>query len=360
MRMLTKIMAVAVGAALVLSLAGCGEDNGPRATAGAAADPSLKGNLTVYTSLPDDQSGTYLASFKKTYPNVKLKVVQATPGAIADKLIKEKKKPVADVVWHTPLSAVMRAIEASALAQYAYHPGQIDALGGDFVDHDNPSNPYYVGTDLRMVAFAVNTGKTGGAAPATLSDLLDPKYKDQIVAPSIKTDAGYAFVSSLMENKSPENAWQYLADLDKNVSYYTDDEMVAVNDVADGNIGVGLAFDGPIVKTQNDGGTIEAVFPGLPDMSPWEMDVQGLVKKSGSAKVAKAFLDWSISDPAMAAYAVDTPVTGVDTGAEMPSGYPETWTEQLMLPANWSAMAANRAKLVAEWTKRFGKKVKEQ
>jgi hypothetical protein len=31
-----------------------------------------------------------------------------------------------------------------------------------------------------------------------------------------------------------------------------------------------------------------------------------------------------------------------------------------MLPANWSAMAANRAKLVAEWTKRFGKKVKEQ
>jgi iron(III) transport system substrate-binding protein len=356
-----KAGAVSLVAALAVGATGCGFGAKPAAKAGAkvTADPSVKGSISVYTSLPEAKAKSYLALFSKEYPNVTVTLVRDSAPALVDKLIKEKSAPVADVVWHTPLTSVQRAAEASALAPYLYHPGQIDAVSGDFRDTDHPDQPLFLGTDARMIGFAVNGSKAGGNGPATLDDLADPKYAGQLVMPSINTDAGYAFVADLIVLMEEAPAWEYLDKVDKNVAYYTDDESAPAKAAADGSAGVGIGFDKSVVDAQNGGNAVNAVFPGPPQLSPWEMDVDALVNKPSPSPVAKTFLDWAISDAAMTAYSDDTPMTSVDIGAGFPSGYPQTPSAQMMEPNDFRWTADNHQKVVAEWMKRYGKKIQK-
>lgn len=361
MRISRRVMAASLCVAVAASAAACSTAKAKQ-TAGSAPDPSVKGAITVYTSLAKTQADSYLGVFEKEYPNVRVDLVRDTAPAIAEKLIKEKKTPLADVVWHTPLSSVMAAAEASALAPYAYHPGQLDALSGDFRDADHPDQPLYAGVDARLIALAVNGGvlqQAGASEPKVLDDLADPKFAGQLVLPSINTEAGYALVSNLIVNMDEGPAWEFLDKLDKNVAYYADDEAAPAKAAASGSAGVGISWDTAVVDAQNGGNAVDAVFPGPPQLSPWEMDVDALVRKPTPSDAAKTFLDWAISDPAMAAYAKDTPVTSVAIGQGFPSGYPSDPSQQMMEPNDFNWTADNHAKVVAEWMKRYGKKIKK-
>ena len=61
----------------------------------------------------------------------------------------------------------------------------------------------------------------------------------------------------------------------------------------------------------------------------------------------------------MGVYAADTPITSVDEGNQ-PQGYPATISDQLMQAEDFSYLAANHDKIVTEWMKRYGKKIKAQ
>ena len=96
MRIVGKLMAVSLCAVLAISMAGCGHKK-VHAKSGAlvAADPSVKGAVTVYTSTPKAQADRYLAEFQREYPNVTLSVVDGgervivvnAPGAAAGTLV---------------------------------------------------------------------------------------------------------------------------------------------------------------------------------------------------------------------------------------------------------------------------------
>ena len=360
MRIVPKLVAVALCAALALSAAGCGHKKVlAKSTKGVSVDRSVVGTLTVYTSTPQAQADKYLADFKDQYPNVTLSVITSTPVGIVAKAMKEKKAPVADVIWRTPLSAVYAADEASALASYVYHPGQYDAVAADYSDPDTPEPPLVTGTDARIIGWAVNTSKTGGSAPQSFADLTDSKYSGQIVMPSINTDAGYTMVSLLLSFDGEDTAWPYLDQLNKNVAYYTDDEAAPAKAVAEGSAGVGIGWDKQITDAASSG-SAQVVFPGLPEMSPYDVDADALVNKPQPSAAAKVFLEWAISDSAMGAYAEDTPITSVDEGDGLPAGYPPSVSDQLMQNADWSYMADNHTQIVKEWMKRYGKKIKAQ
>jgi len=360
MRSLTRLAAVALCAVLAVSIAGCGHHRKTAKSQDISADPSVVGTVTVYTSTPTSQANRYLSDFRKQYPNVKLTVVSDTATATVARLIKEKKAPVADVVWHTPLSAVYGADEATALAAYAYHPGQYDAVQADYSDPDHPDNPLVTGTDAQIIGWVVDTSKTGGSTPAAFADLTDSKYQGQIVMPAITTDAGYTMVSLLLSSDGEDTTWPYLDQLDKNVAYYTTDQDAPAQAVADGNAAIGIGFDKAVTDAGNSGGSTQIVWPALPEMSPYDIDVDALVAKPAPKSAAKVFLDWAISDSAMNQYAVDTPITSVDEGNGLPQGYPPSISDQLIQNADWGYMADNRAAIVAKWMKRYGKKVRAQ
>jgi iron(III) transport system substrate-binding protein len=359
MRTVTKMASVALCVALLVPMVGCRHHK--KASGDAVnADPSVTGSITVYTSLTQDRVDSYLAAFKSTYPNVTVKVVRDTPTAISARIVKEKKAPLADVVWHTPLSSLTAAEETGALQAYVYPPGQYDAVQGSFADGDHGALPQFVGVDARMIGWLVNSGKTGGSTPQTFDDLVDPKYRGQIVMPSVNTEAGYTIVATIISLKGEDDGWPYLDSLDQNVSYYTNTDDAAPKAAQSGDAGVGLGWDNDIIGDAQGGGGAQAAWPGQPELSPYDLDVDALLKPTAS-KAAKTFLNWAISDDAMNAYAKDTPITAVDEGTGLPTGYPNgDVTDQFNTNMDFQFLADNHDQIVAEWMKRYGKKIRGQ
>ena len=67
---------------------------------------------------------------------------------------------------------------------------------------------------------------------------------------------------------------------------------------------------------------------------------------------AKTFLDWAISAEVMSAYAKVYPVTAYATGVAVPEGYPAEPEKQL-IKNDFSWAAANRARILDEWSRRY-------
>jgi iron(III) transport system substrate-binding protein len=359
MRTSRTLALVACFVLVAVLVSGCGHKTRHAKTA-VAADYSVTGTLTVNTSLPTATATRYLVEFKREYPKVKVALVSAPATQTVASIIANKKAPIADVVWHTPLSALYAAYEAKALMAYAYHPGQIDAVIPYCTDPNTPEKPIVTGTDARVIAFAVNPSKVGGASPPGFAELAESKYKGQIVMPSVNTDAGYNMIASLLSTMD-ESAWEYFDQLNANVAYYTTESTLAVDAVKAGTAGIAIGFDPEVVKAANgSSGAIHAVFPGLPDMSPYEVDADGLIATTTPTPAAKAFMEWAISDPAMELYAADTPITSVDQGKKLPAGYPAVVSDQLMQNEDFEFSASNRKRIVAEWMKRYGSKIKKK
>ncbi len=65
-----------------------------------------KTELTVYTALEAEQLKTYKQAFEKANPDVEIKWVRDSTGIITAKLLAEKDRPQADVVWGLAASSL--------------------------------------------------------------------------------------------------------------------------------------------------------------------------------------------------------------------------------------------------------------
>lgn len=353
LRMLARALVVGALVSGVVVATGCGASDEPEAPS-VQADPSVRGDLTVYTSLEPEQADSYLQLFKQAHPNINVNLVSDTPQRITERLIEEKDAPVADVVWHTPLSWLMSASLASVLATYTYPAELFEPVAADYIDPDTK----WIGTNARLIAFAINKDRIKGEPPVVFEQLADSRYKGQFVLPSINTDVGYTMYSSLIVYYDEELAYEVFDAIHKNVQYYTDDPEAALEAVVNGQAGLTIGYDRRVVDLDQQG-KLTAVFPGIPDVSPWELDVNAAVRKEGGpSEPAKRFLEWAISRPAMTAYHKDTPSTAVKVTERPPKGYPEEFETQLMQPVDFEFVSKNRDRIVAEWMKRYGEKIR--
>ncbi|MGV3069864.1 putative 2-aminoethylphosphonate ABC transporter substrate-binding protein, partial [Proteus mirabilis] len=55
--------------------------------------------ITVYTAIESEQLQAYKQAFEAKYPDIKIKWVRDSTGIITAKLLAEKDRPQADVVW---------------------------------------------------------------------------------------------------------------------------------------------------------------------------------------------------------------------------------------------------------------------
>jgi iron(III) transport system substrate-binding protein len=85
------------------------------------------------------------------------------------------------------------------------------------------------------------------------------------------------------------------------------------------------------------------------------VEANALVKKPQIKDASKTFLDWAISPAAMEKYAQNFSITSVKTDVKLPEGFPADPEKQLAEnDLVWAA--ANRDRILAEWTKRYDAK----
>jgi iron(III) transport system substrate-binding protein len=234
-----------------------------------------------------------------------------------------------------------------------YAPKGLDKIQGLFRDKANP--PSWIGIDIYMSAFCVNTEitkKNNLPMPASWADLTKPVYKGQVVMPNpASSGTGYLSVASILQRMGEAEGWKYLDALDKNIAEYTKSGSKPCKDAAAGERAIGVSFEYVALEMKKKGSPVEMVLPK--EGSGYEMEANALTKKGAKNPAAKQFLDWAASDEAMALYAKYFAAVAV-AGLPVPEGLPKDITK-VVYPNDFEWSAKNRDRILAEWQKRYAK-----
>jgi iron(III) transport system substrate-binding protein len=333
-------------ATLVILLTAC-------STAEADIEDSLTGEIVVYTTTPEELVERYLAIFKKEYPDIKVTYVRASTGPTTERLLAEADNPQADLIWGLAATSLL-IIEWYELLQ-PYSPKGLERVDQRFRDLANP--PHWVGTDVWMSAFCVNTveiDKFGIKTPQSWEDLLDPMYAGYLVMPNPNSSGtGFLSLSGIIQLYREAGSLDYLDKLHQNMGVYTHSGSKPTKLVAKGDYPIGIAAGYQCRQRKNDGAPVSIIFPT--EGSGWDMKGNALLKKENIKPAAKTFLDWAISDSAMKGYAQDKAVTSVETDHPVPEGFPADPKAQL-IDNDFPWVAANRKWILERWLTNYDEK----
>ncbi|MFO7714526.1 putative 2-aminoethylphosphonate ABC transporter substrate-binding protein [Desulfosarcina sp.] len=306
--------------------------------------------LLVYTALEDDEIPGYLAIFKKAHPAITVKIVRDSTGIITAKLLAEKDNPQADVVWGTAATSLMLCDQAGMVEPYA--PKGLEKVRSKMRDAQNP--PHWVGIKAWMTGFCVNTIECANLklpTPASFDDLLDPLYRGQLAMSNpASSGTGFLTVSAILQTMGEEKGWAYLDKLHDNIARYTHSGSKPCKLAGAGEVAIGISFAYRGFMQKQKGEPVLTVFPT--EGSGWDVEANCLIKKATLKPAAKTFLDWAISEEIMKSYAQVYPVTAYATGVPIPEGFPAE-PERQLIENDFDWAAKNRARILAEWTRRY-------
>ena len=325
---------------LALVLSACGGDD-------------EKSKIVIYTAKEPEEIEDYIQGMAaKTLDDIELEVLRLSTGDLTARLLAEKDNPQADVIWGTAATSMIIFDNEGMLEPYA--PKGVGDIAGQFKDPADP--PAWVGVDAYLTAFCVNTEKTnefGLDIPRSWADLLDPQYEGHLVMPNpASSGTGFMFVSSVLQGMGEDTGWAYLAELDKNMAIYTKSGSKPCKMAGAGEYAIGISFAFKAVDLIADGAPMEMVLPA--EGSGYEVEANALVKGSDESKAAKKFLDWAISDEAMAGYAKRFGVVA-RPGFPIPDGMPGDTPDRLFnMNFQWSS--DNRDSILGQWGNNFAAK----
>jgi iron(III) transport system substrate-binding protein len=96
--------------------------------------------------------------------------------------------------------------------------------------------------------------KAGYSMPRSWKDLLDPKWKNEIVMPSpLSSGTANQMRFTFLALYGDDAGWKYLADLDKNIHHYTRSGNAPTDLVGRGEFMLGLTSDENVKKRIDDG-----------------------------------------------------------------------------------------------------------
>lgn len=309
--------------------------------------------ITVY-ALPSSRNERYLAAFQREHPNIEVELVEDTAAQLTNLLQLNSQLPTADVIWNLPVSNALQLEWLGLLKPYA--PKNLDLVDPRFRDPANP--PHWVGTAARVLVFCVNTEKTADPnlpPPTSWQALANPVYEGELTFPNPMTSgAGYLILATAFQQFGNTDGWDYLETLDNHVDRYAERAGVACQVAANGDAAVGISFDYRAVQRVEAGDPIEIIYPE--DGAGWDMEVSGLVQKQFIKPAAQTFLDWTLSETAVAEYAQDREAISIsynnpDAG-ESPSVDPLAAINLLDADMPW--IAANRERIMREWIALYG------
>jgi iron(III) transport system substrate-binding protein len=318
---------------------------------------AAKTELLVYSALEADQIKAYKTGFEKVHPDIELKFVRDSTGIITARLLAEKANPQADVVWGVAATSLMLLDKQSMLQPYA--PKNLAKVRSTM--RDPATTPSWVGMDLWSSAVCFNTvegQKRKLPTPTSWADLTKPEFKGSITMPHpASSGTGYLMVAAWLQMMGEEKGWAYMDALHQNIGVYTHSGSKPCRQAGAGEFPVGLSFEYRANKTKKDGAPIDIVFPkeGL----GWDVEATAILKTSKKQEAAKALADWAVTPEANQLYAANFAVLALPEAQEKHEFIPADLEKRLAKnDFNWSA--ANRDRILTEWSRRYEAKAEKK
>lgn len=306
--------------------------------------------LTVYTALEADQLKAYQQKFEQDTPGIKLRWVRDSTGIITAKLLAEKANPQADVVMGVAASSLLVLEKEGMLHGYA--PKNLASLSRQYVDNATP--PSWVGMDVWGSAICFNTveaAKLGLKKPESWKDLLKPEYKGRIVMPNpASSGTGYFDVTAWLLLFGEKDGWSYMDKLHQNIAQYTHSGSKPCKQAAAGEFPIGISFEYRAAKLKDSGAPIDVIFPkeGL----GWDVEATAIMKGSKNLDAARKLADWSASQSANEQYEKNFAIVAMP-GVAKPNPHIPADYEKRLVKQDLRWAAAQRERILAEWSKRY-------
>ncbi len=298
----------------------------------ATATGVLAQSVVVYSAVSPKVMTAMVEEFQKQNPGIKVELISGGSGEMFTRLNAEKAKPRADVLVGPDadnFDAYLDLFESYKSKEDAAFPRS--AVG--------PDNKYY-GFSTNFQAFIVNTKMMPvDKAPQAWSDLTKPEYKGKVVMAN-PAQSGSAF--SQMQQILQLYNWDVMDKVIGNATFVTSSRL-AYQNVAKGEIPVGLTSEFNIVASQADGFPVVAIYPK--DGTALINDASGIVKGGPNPDNARKFLDFVSSKPAHQMIVDIDKRRSARSDVAPPAGLPDAKTLKTFPYDNKSATTMRKANL---------------
>jgi iron(III) transport system substrate-binding protein len=309
--------------------------------------------LTLYTAIENDQLGPFKQAIEAAVPEVEVVWVRDSTGVITARFLAEKDNPRADVVLGLAVTSMI-AFEKAGLME-TYEPKGASALKAAFRDTTPPYTWTGMDAYLSVVCFNTMEGKKNNVAtPTSWQDITKPEYKGKIVMPHpASSGTGYLTIAAWIQIMGEKPAWDFMDKLHDNIAVYTHSGSAPCVQAAKGERMAGIGFDMRGAREKTQGAPIDIVLPK--EGAGWDLEATGIVKGTKNLELAKKVADWGASKQASELYSKYYALVADPTVKNIPPNYPPT-AEQAMVKNDFTWMAENRDRILAEWSKRYESK----
>jgi len=309
-----------------------------------------KTKITVYSALESDQIGPYKAAFEAANPDVEIAWVRDSTGIITARLLAEKDNPRADVIWGLGASNVSLFDSMDMLQPYT--PKGADQIKPNFRSSKNPMA--WTGMDAWLAVMCYNTvegPKKNMPKPTSWADLANPVYKDSIVMPNpASSGTGYQAVYAWLQIMGEKAGWEFMDKLHNNIAVYTHSGSAPCVQAARGERVIGIGFDMRGAREKTAGAPIDLIL--AKEGSPWDMEATAIVKGTKNLAAAQKLADFAVSKAAYELYGKSYAIVGFPGMNPAPPNYPPS-ADAAMVNIDLAKMGADRARILAEWTRRY-------
>ena len=309
-----------------------------------------KTRLTVYSALESDQIGPYKAAFEAANPDIEIAWVRDSTGVITARVLAEKDNPRADVIWGLGASSV--ALFDSMGMLEGYTPKGADQVKPTFRAAKNPMT--WTGMDAWLAVMCFNNvegGKKNMPKPTSWADLANPVYKDSIVMPNpASSGTGYQAVYAWIQLMGEKAAWEFMDKLHNNIAVYTHSGSAPCVQAAKGERIIGIGFDMRGAREKTAGAPIDIIL--AKEGAPWDMEATAIVKGTKNLAAAQKLADFAVSKAAYEMYGKFYAIVGYPGMNPAPPNYPPS-ADAAMAKIDLAKMGQERARILAEWIKRY-------
>jgi iron(III) transport system substrate-binding protein len=306
--------------------------------------------LTVYTAIENEQLQPFRQAAERAVPGIEINWVRDSTGIITARLVAERANPRADIIWGLSVFSLL-TLEAQDML-HAYTPKGAEALRESFRSPRNPMT--WTGMDAFVSAVCFNrivAQQRNIPSPSTWQDLLKPAFQGQVVMPHpASSGTGFLTIAGWITTMGEAKAWEYMTRLNENVRFYTHSGSAPCNNAARGEFTTGLSFDMRSVSLKNQGAPIDIVIPT--DGVGFDLEATAIVRGTRNLEAAQRLADWTVTKEANELYGRFFALVAHPDVKPTVANYPPDFAERLV-KMDFAALAADRDRILAEWTRRF-------
>jgi len=267
------------------------------ALAALTGSAQAKGRLVVYCSATNEMCEVETKAFSEKY-QVKTAFIRNGSGSTLAKVDAEKKNPQADVWYGGTLDPQSQAGEMGLLQPY--QSPLLPQIMEQFRDPAKVKGNYTSAVYVGILGFGVNTQRLKEKnlpVPQCWQDLTKAEYKGEIqIADPQSSGTAYTALATFVQLWGEERAFDYLKQLNANVSHYTKSGIAPARNAARGETAIGIGFLHDYSLEKEQGAPLELISPC--EGTGYEIGGVSILKGARNSENAKLFVDWVLSKQA--------------------------------------------------------------